>query len=126
MFLFSLSAGQVTIPDEITFQLEDAGPPVFNLTCTSTGGPVTTVSWRRDGTMLSDNSTYSITSQVTDGDTSTYTHALTVTGRLLGEYQCTVSSIRTPSGTTRSLRVGKGPGIYVYNINLLQLHCIQY
>ena len=55
--------------------------------------------------MLSDDSTYSITSQVTDGDTSTYTHTLTVTGRLEGEYQCSVSNIRTPSGSSRSLTV---------------------
>ena len=106
----SLPTGQITIPDEITFQLEDADTPVFNLTCTSTGGPVSTVSWRRDGTILSDSSTYSITSEVTDGTTSTYTHTLTVAGRLLGEYQCNVSNIRTPSGITRSLTVvGKEP-----------------
>ena len=61
--------------------------------------------------MLSDDSTYSITSQVTDGTTSTYTHTLTVTGRLVGEYQCSVSNIRTPSGSTRSLTVGKIPQI---------------
>ena len=109
VFLFSLPTGQITIPDEITFQLEDADPPVFTLTCTSTGGPVSTVSWRRNGTLLSDDSTYSITSEVTDGTTSTYTHTLTVTGRLVGEYQCSVSNIRTPSGSTRSLTVGKRP-----------------
>ena len=97
--------GQVTIPSEVTFQLEDADPPVFTLTCTSTGGPVSTVSWRRDGTMLSDDSTYSITSQVTDSETATYTHTLTVTGRLVGQYQCSVSNIRTPSGSSRSLTV---------------------
>ena len=97
--------GQVTIPGEITFQLEDAVTPVFTLTCTSSGGPATTVSWRRDGTMLSDDSTYSITSQVTDAETATYTHTLRVTGRLVGEYQCSVSNIRTPSGSTRSLTV---------------------
>ena len=108
--LFSLSTGQITIPDEITFQLEDADPPVFNLTCTSTGGPVSTVSWRRDSTMLSDDSIYSITSEVTDGTESAYAHTLTVTGRLVGQYQCNVSSIRTPSGITRSLTVvGKEP-----------------
>ena len=102
--------GQLTIPDEITFQLEDADTPVFTLTCTSTGGPVSTVSWRRDGTMLSDDSTYSITSQVTNGTTSTYTHTLTVTGRVVGQYQCSVFNIRTPSGSTRSLTVnGKEP-----------------
>ena len=102
--------GQVTIPDEIIFQLDTdpaTDPPVFTLTCTSTGGPATTVSWRRDGTMLSDDNTYSITSQVTDTVTATYTHTLTVTGRLLGLYQCNVSNIRTPSGSSRSLTVGK-------------------
>ena len=56
--------------------------------------------------MLSDDSTYSITSQVTDAETATYTHTLTVTaGRLVGEYQCSVSNIRTPSGSSRSLAV---------------------
>ena len=107
--------GQVTIPGDITFQLDTdpaTDPPVFTLTCTSTGGPATTVSWRRDGTMLSDDSTYSITSQVTDTETATYTHTLTVTGRLVGEYQCSVSNIRTPSGSSRSLTVGKRPEIW--------------
>ena len=117
MYGFTFSpTGQVTIPGEITFQL-NAGPatdpPVFTLTCTSTGGPATTVSWRRDGTMLSDDSTYTITSQVTDSETATYTHTLTVTGRLVGEYQCSVSNIRTPSGSSRSLTVvGKVPEIW--------------
>ena len=55
--------------------------------------------------MLSDDSTYSITSQVTDSETATYTHTLTVTGRLVGEYQCSVSNSRTPSGSSRSLTV---------------------
>ena len=60
--------------------------------------------------MLSDDSTYSITSQVTDGTTSTYNHTLTVTGWVVGQYQCSVSNIRTPSGITRSLTVvGKEP-----------------
>jgi len=112
---FMCPTGQVTISGEITFQLDTdlaTDPPVFTLTCTSTGGPATTVSWRRDGTMLSDNSTYSINSEATnDTETATYNHTLTVTGRLVGEYECTVSNIRTPSGSTRSLAVGNAPGI---------------
>ena len=97
--------GEITIPDEITFQLEDAVIPVFTLTCTSTGGPVSTVSWRRDGTMLSDDSTYSITSQIlVDAETATYTHTLTVTGRLVGEYQCNVSNNK-PSSASRMLAI---------------------
>ena len=116
--------GQITIPGEITFQLNTdpaTDPPVFTLTCTSTGGPVTTVSWRRDGTLLSNDNTYSITSQVTDTETATYTHTLTVTGRLVGEYQCSVSNIRTPSGSSRSLTViGKE-----YNISQKRHTCTQ-
>ena len=100
--------GQVNIEDEITFQLATqpvADPPVFTLTTTSTGGPPSTVSWSRDGTLLSENSTYSIASQVINGTTSTYTHTLTVTGRLEGEYKFNVSNIRTPLPSTSTLIV---------------------
>ena len=107
--LYSHATGQVTIQGEITFQLNTdpaTDPPVFTLTCTSTGGPATTVSWSRDGTLLTESSSYSITSQIlTDTETATYTHTLTVTGRLEGQYQCSVSNIRTPSGSTRSLEI---------------------
>ena len=99
--------GQVSLSGEIAFQLNNAATPVFTLTCTSTGGPATTVSWRRDGTMLSDDSNHDITSQMTDSVTATYTHTLTVTGRRDGLYQCSVSNIRTPSTISRSLTVGK-------------------
>ena len=111
MYLYLLpSTGQVTIPGEITFKLNTdsaTDPPVFTLTCTSTGGPSTTVSWRRDGTVLSDDSNHDIMSQVTDPVTATYTNTLTVTGRHDGLYQCSVSNIRTPSGISRSLTIGK-------------------
>ena len=108
MLIVSPSTGQVTIPGEIIFQLNTdpiTDPPVFTLTCTSTGGPATTVSWRRDGTMLSDDSNHDIMSQVTDAVTATYTNTLTVTGRLAGQYECNVSNSRTPSGSTRCLTV---------------------
>ena len=99
--------GQVSLSGEIVFQLNNAATPVFTLTCTSTGGPATTVSWRRDGTLLRDDSNHDIMSQVTDPVTATYTNTLTVTGRHDGLYQCSVSNIRTPSGISRSLTIGK-------------------
>ena len=109
MVLHLPPTGRVTIPGEITFQLNTdpaTDPPVFTLTCTSTGGPATTVSWRKDGTLLTESSSYSITSQILlDAETATYTHTLTVTGRLVGEYQCSVSNIRTPMGNTRGLEI---------------------
>ena len=55
--------------------------------------------------MLSDDSNHDIMSQVTDPVTATYTNTLTVTGRLAGQYECSVSNSRTPSGSTRSLAV---------------------
>ena len=103
-YIFPVYSLLFTIPGDITFQLDTdpaTGPPVFTLTCTSTGGPAT-VSWRRDGITLSDNSTYNITSQIlVNSVTDTYNHTLTVTGKLLGVYQCNVDW-RAP----RSLAVG--------------------
>ena len=54
---------------------------------------------------LGTDSNHDITSQVTDPVTATYTNTLTVTGRLAGQYECSVSNSRTPSGSTRSLTV---------------------
>ena len=69
--------------------------PTFTLTCTSTGGPATIVSWRRDGEILSDN-----TSQMLiNSENATYTHTLMVTGRLVGEYVCNVSNNKPSSSS---------------------------
>ena len=81
--------------------------PTFTLTCTSTGGPTTTVSWRRDGEILVENSSnYSVTSQtlLTNAEHAIYDHTLAVMGRLVGEYQCNVSNNK-PSSSNRSLTV---------------------
>ena len=95
----------------VQFQLTselNATTLTFTLTCTSTGGPVTTVSWRRDGEILNDNSTYRITSQVlTDAETATYTHTLRVTGRPFGEYKCNVSNSKLSSSSETLVLEGK-------------------
>ena len=108
-FLFCFQhAGQISIPENITFQLDTdpaTDPPVFTLTCTSTGGPATTVIWKRNGTILRDDSNHNITSQVIDPVNITYTNTLTVTGRLAGQYECNVSNIRTSPSETRHIRV---------------------
>ena len=81
--------------------------PTFTLTCTSTGGPATTVSWMRGGEILVKNSSnFSITSQtlLTNAETATYNHTLRVTGRLVGQYQCTVSNNK-PSSASRNITV---------------------
>jgi len=108
------TVGQVTIPSEINFQLDsevNVNPPVFTLTCTSTGGPATTVSWTRGNTMLND-ACQTVTSQiVTNTETGTYMNTLRVTMREVGVYMCTVSNSRYSD--TRSLTVvGKDQKIH--------------
>ena len=79
---------------------------MFTLTCVSTGGPATTVTWTRDGdgNVLSEG----ISPQtVTDMMTATYTNTLTVTGRLPGMYKCRIQNVRGIA--TEALTVaGKG------------------
>ena len=71
----------------------------FTLTCTSTGGPATTVTWTRDSETVSGGMTV-----LDDPVTAQYTHTLTMTGRLGGQYQCTVSNNK-PSVDSANLRV---------------------
>ena len=69
------------------------GPsPQFTLTCISTGGPATTVTWTRD----SETAVGTQRSAVVDGVTAQYNHTLTVTGRLPGVYTCTVDNEVSP------------------------------
>ena len=80
----------------LQFQLTSeltAPTPTFTLTCTSTGGPATTVSWTVNSHRVTEDKDHHITSQIlTDPLTATYNHTLTVTGRLEGEYECRVSN----------------------------------
>ena len=62
----------------------------FTLTCISTDGPATTVTWTRDSV----NVTEGTETMLDDRTTSQYTHTLTVTGRLGGLYTCTVANNR--------------------------------
>ena len=62
--------------------------PKFTLTCISTGGPATTVTWTRDSiTVTEGNKTV-----LNDPVIAQCTHTLTVTGRLPGLYKCTVKN----------------------------------
>ena len=85
----------ISVQFQLTSEL-NATTPTFTLTCTSTGGPATTVTWTVNNRIVTEDSAHHITSQIlTDPETATYNHTLAVTGRLLGEYECTVSNIRT-------------------------------
>ena len=61
----------------------------FTLTCISTGGPATTVTWSRDSDTITEGNQ---TTVLDDRVTAQYTHNLTMTRRLGGLYTCTVAN----------------------------------
>ena len=63
--------------------------PQFTLTCISTGGPATTVTWTRDSTTVITEGTETV---LNDPVAAQYTHTLIVTGRWPGHYKCTVEN----------------------------------
>ena len=73
----------------------------FTLTCISTGGPATTVTWTRD----SEAAVGVRRSEIVNRETAEYTNTLTVTGRLPGLYTCTVTNDVTPAGVSASITV---------------------
>ena len=77
------------------------GPtPQFTLTCISTGGPATTVTWTRDSVSITEGTQ----SVLDDPVTAQYTHTLSVKGRKPGKYRCTVSNNK-PSTHSASFTV---------------------
>ena len=72
----------------------------FILTCISTGGPATSVTWTRD----SAPAVGLIDTVVVDRVTGTSNNTLLVTGRLQGLYTCTVSN-RVSNESSASLTV---------------------
>ena len=95
-----LNSGNVTIVGGMTL-IGDNNQ--FTLTCISTGGPATTVTWTRDSTTVTEGTE----TVLNDPVTAQYTHTLTVTRRLPGLYTCTVANNK-PSSDSASKRVVDG------------------
>ena len=90
-FLWVCITGQVSIDGEVQFTLDSdltAEPPEFTLTCISIKGPATSVVWTRDNELVTEGTE----TVLNDPVTARYTHTLTVTGRLGGDYVCNVSN----------------------------------
>ena len=101
------SSGAITTSGNMTFTLDsdlNGASPQFTLTCISTGGPATTVTWTRDSVTVTEGTQ---TTQF-NGDNSDpqYTHNFTLTGGsgMGGLYTCTVANDR-PSGASVQLIV---------------------
>ena len=82
-----------------------ADSPTFTLTCVSTGGPATTVTWTREGNNVPYDATHELTQTVTDQLNIVYSNVLTVTGSESGNYTCSVTNDRTAPPATASLTV---------------------
>ena len=72
------------------------------LACTSTGGPATTVTWSRNGIVI----TLKQDKRIVDSFASTYQTVLTIDlsvcqGDIVGTYSCTVENARGRSSVTR-------------------------
>ena len=66
----------------------------FTLTCISTGGPATTVTWTRDSVTVTEG-TKTVFNTATADTIAEYTHALTASTP--GDYTCTVSNNKPSS-----------------------------
>ena len=95
----SIHAGSPNVTD-LTFDEQSK-----TLTCTSTDGPATTVTWRRDGVVITLNATYQQTKIVVDPGNGTYQTVLTINpsvgwSNIVGTYNCTVENARGESSET--------------------------
>ena len=97
------------IDGEIGFTLVSeltAVEPQFTLSCNSTDGPATSVTWTRDSATIGEGTTV-----LNDPVAGHYTHTLTVTGRLGGVYVCNVSnSISTAASPEQTISGRKHQG----------------
>ena len=84
----SLIYPAVSISGDMELTVTNGPNPKFTLTCISTGGPATTVTWTRDSTTVTEGTR----TVLNDPLTAQYTHTLTVSGRPEGLYTCTVSN----------------------------------
>ena len=111
------STGDVTIPGGMTFTVDsdlNGDNPQFTLTCTSTGGPATTVTWTRDSERVSGGMTV-----FNNAVTAQYTH--TLTERLGGQYQCNVTNNKPSTATTHFKVQGK-----LYKVKVLHFDPIKF
>ena len=99
----------------VTFNSIHAGSPTVTsltyddqsctLTCTSTGGPATNVTWRRDRVVITLNDTHQQTKRLVDPVNGIYQTVLTIDpsvgwSDIVGTYNCTVENDRGESSET--------------------------
>ena len=79
----------------------------FTLTCISTGGPATTVTWTRDSTTVTEGDVNVIDTEVDDRITGWLTHTLLVKERIEGVYKCSVNNSVSTGNSSQLIVKGK-------------------
>ena len=92
-----LIAGDINVTNGMTKSNLNGDSPQFTLTCISTGGPATTVTWTRDSITVTEGNETVLNNAVT----AQYTHTLNVTAA--GDYRCTVSNTAFSNSTDITL-----------------------
>ena len=102
----AISANHVALISPTSFQSD---PPTFTLLGATSGGPPTTYTWTRNGQVITNSASYSISIQVERSNAgfqnSRYRSTLTVTGRLPGVYQYSVTNRATSSMVTGTFTI---------------------
>ena len=97
LVLFIYVLGTVSLSGGMAFTL--ITDLEFILTCNSSGGPATTVTWTRDSETI--NNIEAAKTDFVDGETAQYTH--TLPGRQEGLYTCTVTNKVSPESSAELL-----------------------
>ena len=77
--------------------VNDVSTSGLSITCMSSGGPATTVTWRRNCAVLPNNATYQQTQTVTVTQTASYRNVLVIDSTVTdtdGVYTCSVTNTR--------------------------------
>ena len=93
------------------------------LTCTTTGSPATTVTWRRDGQPVAiDGRTYNMVQTVTNRASATYENELMVRPPALGStFTCAVSNTLGSSAMSNSVT---GMPVAIFIVSIAEIHCM--
>ena len=102
-------------------------PPTFTLFGDTSGGPPTTYTWTRNDQVISNNASYNISIHAQVNNTSVrmssqYRSILTVTGRLPGVYQYSVTNRATSAMITNSTTI---EGIQMHNLQYIIIMTMQ-
>ena len=111
MTIYITGRGAITANQVLLISLTSilSDPPSFTLHGATSGGPPTTYTWTRNGQVITNSASYSISIQVEHPpvgfQNSRYRSTLTVTGRLPGVYQYSVINKATSGMVTDTFTI---------------------